>query len=519
MLYADFLSILYKLKINRTFIEHNKKLAIKKERKYTKIQMSEQRKIDPLGFREYDARWLYPNKINDLGIEGVGKGFGTQVKSRIKKPTIIVGHDYRSYSEKVKKNFINGLLSTGCDVEDIGLSLSPTVYLSQFKLNSDAVAMITASHNENGWTGIKMGIEKGLTHCKEEMSELKDIVLNEKFLSGKGKYKEIKNFNRIYINELSKNKIKKKIKVVVACGNGTAGIFAPEILRNIGCDVVELDCNLDFNFPKYNPNPEDMKMLHEISKCVKKNNADVGFGFDGDGDRVGIIDNNGNEIFADKIGLLLARNISEQYKNSKFVVDVKSTGLFEKDEILNKNNCQTIYWKTGHSYIKRKVNDEKAIAGFEKSGHFFFNKPLGYGFDDGINSAVQICHLLDNQTKKISNLIENLPKTYQSPTMAPFCEDNEKYKVINELINKIKELKNNKEKIVGLNIASVLTVNGIRFTLEDGSWGLIRASSNKPSLVVVTESPTSDERKKEIFNFIDKLLQKTEKIGEYDQKI
>ncbi len=481
--------------------------------------MSKDKKIDPLGFREYDARWLYPKNINNLGIESVGKGFGTQIKKKIDNPNVIVGYDYRSYSETVKENFVKGLLSTGCNVQDIGLCLSPTVYFSQFKLKSDAVAMITASHNENGWTGIKMGIEKGLTHCKEEMSELKDIVLSEKFTSGKGTYKSIKDFNKIYINELSKNKIKKKIKVVAACGNGTAGIFAPDILRGIGCDVIELDCKLDYSFPKYNPNPEDMKMLHEISKCVKENKADVGFGFDGDGDRVGVIDNNGNEIFADKIGLLIARNISEQHKNSKFVVDVKSTGLFEKDEILIKNNCQTIYWKTGHSYIKRKVNTENAIAGFEKSGHFFFNKPLGYGFDDGINSASQICHLLDNQNKKLSELINDLPKTYQSPTMAPFCKDDEKYEVINELINKIKELKNNKNKIDGLNISDILTVNGIRFTLDDGSWGLIRASSNKPSLVVVTESPTSDKRKKEIFNFIDSLLQKSGKIGEYDQKI
>jgi len=476
-------------------------------------------KIDPLGFREYDARWLYPEKINQEGIKLVGKGFGTQVINKNKNPRVTVGHDYRSYSEEVKKNFIDGLISTGCNVEDIGLCLSPTVYFSQFKLNSDAVAMITASHNENGWTGIKMGIEKGLTHCKEEMSELKDIVLNEKFATGNGSYKEIKNFNKIYINELSANKIKKKIKVVAACGNGTAGIFAPEILKQVGCEVIELDCNLDFSFPKYNPNPEDMKMLNEIAKCVKKNNADVGFGFDGDGDRVGVIDNEGNEIFADKIGLLIARNISNQHPNSKFVVDVKSTGLFEKDEILKKNNCKTIYWKTGHSYIKRKVNEENAIAGFEKSGHFFFNKPLGYGFDDGINSAIQVCHLLNNQDKSMNEMIESLPKTFQSPTMAPFCKDEEKYDLIDELISDINKLKSNNVKIDGLRITKILTVNGIRFSLEDGSWGLLRASSNKPSLVVVTESPTSDKRKKEIFNFIDNLLQKSGKIGEYDQKI
>ena len=379
--------------------------------------------------------------------------------------------------------------------------------------------MITASHNENGWTGIKMGIEKGLTHCKDEMSDLKDIVLNEKFVTGSGKFEEIKEFNKVYINELSKNKLKKKLKVVAACGNGTAGIFAPEILRGIGCEVIELDCNLDYTFPRYNPNPEDMKMLHEIAKCVKENNADVGFGFDGDGDRVGVIDNIGNEIFADKIGLLIARNISNTHKNSKFVVDVKSTGLYSKDKILLENNCETIYWKTGHSHIKRKVNTEKALAGFEKSGHFFFNQPLGYGYDDGINSAIQVCHLLTNHNKKMSEIINELPKTYQSPTMAPFCKDEEKYKVVDEMVKKVEDLKKQNIKIDNQSITEVLTVNGVRFSLTDGSWGLIRASSNKPSLVVVTESPTSNKRKKNIFNFIDKLLQETGKIGEYDQKI
>ena len=481
--------------------------------------MSKKIIIDKFGFREYDARWLFPDSINELGIEAVGKGFGTQVVNKVKNPTVIVGHDYRSYSENVKKNFVKGLLSTGCNVKDIGLCLSPTVYFSQFKLNSDAVAMITASHNENGWTGIKMGIEKGLTHCKEEMLELKDIVLNQKFKKGEGQFEEIKEFGQVYINELSKTKLKRNLKVVAACGNGTAGIFAPEILRGIGCEVIELDCNLDYTFPRYNPNPEDMEMLHEIAKCVKTNNADVGFGFDGDGDRVGVIDNKGDEIFADKIGLLIARNISNQHKNSKFVVDVKSTGLFMKDEVLKRNNCETIYWKTGHSYIKRKVNEDKAIAGFEKSGHFFFNQPLGYGFDDGINSAIQVCNLLDNQNEKLDILIKSLPKTFQSPTMGPFCKDEEKYGVIDDMINKINQLKDDEFKIKGQKINNILTVNGIRFSLDDGSWGLIRASSNKPSLVVVTESPTSDEIKKEIFYFIDKLLQETGKIGEYDQKI
>jgi phosphomannomutase / phosphoglucomutase len=479
-------------------------------------------KINPNGFREYDARWLYEKDIDLEGITDLGKGLGTQVINHVRKtnPRIIVGHDYRSYSEDIKKALMNGLISTGCKVEDIGLSLSPTVYFAQFNLNSDAIAMVTASHNENGWTGVKMGIKKGLTHAPEEMVELKDITLNKKFAEGKGSIKKIENFKKIYSEDLiKKNKINKKIRAIVACGNGTASVFAPEILRSIGCEVVELDCKLDWTFPKYNPNPEDLKMLHAIAKAVKDNKADIGFGFDGDGDRCGVIDEKGNEIYSDKIGLLIARNLATKHNNSKFIVDVKSTGLYSNDKVLLNNKCKTIYWKTGHSHIKRKVNIEKALAGFEKSGHFFFNQPLGYGYDDGINSAIQVCHLLINQNKKMSEIINELPVTYQSPTMAPYCKDEEKYNVVNDMVKKIQQLHENKTKIDNQIIKEILTVNGVRFSLEDGSWGLIRASSNKPSLVVVVESPTSNKRKKNIFDFIDNLLKETGKIGKYDQKI
>ena len=484
--------------------------------------MNNSGKIDPYGFREYDARWVYEKDIDDDGIVQLGKGLGTQIINHTKKnnPRIIVGQDYRSYSEHIKEKLKEGLVSTGCKIEDIGLSLSPMVYFAQFNLNSDAIAMVTASHNENGWTGVKMGIKKGLTHAPEEMKELKDITLNQKFINGEGNVKKIDDFQNVYKNDLiTKNPLNKKIKAVVACGNGTAGIFAPEILRSIGCIVIELDCELDWTFPKYNPNPEDLEMLHAISSAVKENNADIGFGFDGDGDRVGVIDDKGNEIFSDKIGLLIARNLSKDHKNSKFVVDVKSTGLYSNDRILNENKCETIYWKTGHSHIKRKVNTDNALAGFEKSGHFFFNKPLGYGYDDGINSAIQVCKLLDKNNKKMSEILGELPTTYQSPTMAPYCKDSEKYDVVENLVKEITNIKENKTKVDDQEIREILTVNGVRFSFDDGSWGLIRASSNKPSLVVVTESPTSEDRKKKIFDFIDNLLQQTGKVGDYDQKI
>lgn len=484
--------------------------------------MNNSGKIDPYGFREYDARWVYEKDIDDDGIVQLGKGLGTQIINHTKKnnPRIIVGQDYRSYSEHIKEKLKEGLVSTGCNIEDVGLSLSPMVYFAQFNLDSDAIAMVTASHNENGWTGVKMGIKKGLTHAPEEMKELKNITLNQKFINGEGNMKKIDGFQAIYKNDLiTKNSLNKKIKAVVACGNGTAGIFAPEILRGIGCEVIELDCNLDWTFPKYNPNPEDLEMLHAISSAVKENNADIGFGFDGDGDRVGVIDDKGDEIFSDKIGLLIARNLSKDHKNSKFVVDVKSTGLYSNDRILNENKCETIYWKTGHSHIKRKVNTDNALAGFEKSGHFFFNKPLGYGYDDGINSAIQVCKLLDKNNKKISEILAELPTTYQSPTMAPYCKDSEKYDVVENLVKEITNIKENKTKVDDQEIREILTVNGVRFSFDDGSWGLIRASSNKPSLVVVTESPTSEDRKKKIFDFIDNLLQQTGKVGDYDQKI
>ena len=484
--------------------------------------MNNSGKIDPYGFREYDARWVYEKDIDDDGIVQLGKGLGTQIINHTKKnnPRIIVGQDYRSYSEHIKEKLKEGLVSTGCKIEDIGLSLSPMVYFAQFNLNSDAIAMVTASHNENGWTGVKMGIKKGLTHAPEEMKELKDITLNQKFINGEGNVKKIDDFQNVYKNDLiTKNPLNKKIKAVVACGNGTAGIFAPEILRSIGCEVIELDCELDWTFPKYNPNPEDLEMLHAISSAVKENNADIGFGFDGDGDRVGVIDDKGNEIFSDKIGLLIARNLSKDHKNSKFIVDVKSTGLYSNDKILKENKCETIYWKTGHSHIKRKVNTDNALAGFEKSGHFFFNKPLGYGYDDGINSAIQVCKLLDKNNKKMSEILAELPTTYQSPTMAPYCKDSEKYDVVENLVKEITNIKENKTKVDDQEIREILTVNGVRFSFDDGSWGLIRASSNKPSLVVVTESPTSEDRKKKIFDFIDNLLQQTGKVGDYDQKI
>ena len=485
--------------------------------------------VKPTGFREYDARWWFglpghdkDPEINLYGIQALGEGLGTLMYERGIPPKIVVGHDYRHYSLSIKQALIIGLMNSGVEVLDIGLALSPTAYFAQFALDCPGVAMVTASHNSNGWTGVKMGIEAPLTFGPDEMSRLKEIVLEgQSVVRQGGGYQFVPGVRDLYMNDLSKGvKLKKKIKAVVACGNGTAGAFAPEVLEKIGVEVIPINCDLDYSFPAYNPNPEDMKMLHAMRDAVLEHGADIALGFDGDGDRCGVVDNEGEEIFADKVGVMLARDLSELYPNAQFVADVKSTGLYLTDPVLVKNGAKTDYYKTGHSYIKRRSKELNALVGFEKSGHYFFNDPIGRGYDDGIVSAIAILQMLDrNPDKSMADLRRALPMTWGSPTMSPFCADEEKYGVVNRVVKEYQDYKASGGEIMGQKILDLNTVNGVRIVLEDGTWGLVRASSNTPNLVVVVESPTSEENKIGMFREIEARLAKYSEIGEYDQKI
>ena len=478
--------------------------------------------VAPSGFREYDARWLYPEQINLVGIQALGLGLGTLIREMGVKPAIAVGHDYRSYSSSIKHSLIIGLMAAGCEVHDIGLALSPVAYFSQFALDVPCVAMVTASHNENGWTGVKMGAQRPLTFGPDEMTRLKEIVLGGTFkeVAG-GKYIHVPDMMQRYIADLTNRpKIGRKLRVVAACGNGTAGAFAPQMLSGIGVDVIPLDCELDYTFPRYNPNPEDMEMMHALRDKVLAEGADVGLGFDGDGDRCGVVDNTGEEIFADKVGVMLARDLSARHPNAQFVVDVKSTGLFLTDPVLIANGAKTDYWKTGHSYIKRRAHELKALVGFEKSGHYFFNPPIGRGYDDGLVSAIAICDMLDrNPTQTMADLREALPKTWGSPTMSPYCPDEVKYQVVERVVKLFSDMEAKGETLIGQKIRSVVTVNGVRVTVADGTWGLVRASSNKPGLVVVVESPASEANMRAMFAAVDAKLSAYPEVGEYDQKI
>jgi phosphomannomutase/phosphoglucomutase len=478
--------------------------------------------VKPTGFREYDARWLFGPELNLMGVQALGMGLGTLIHEMGVAPDIVTGHDYRSYSASIKLALIAGLMASGVRVRDIGLALSPMAYFAQFELDAPAVAMVTASHNDNGWTGVKMGAQRPVTFGPEEMSRLKEIVLSGKFReAGGGAYRYIENFGARYLDDLTRRPaFSRKMKVVAACGNGTAGAFAPNMLERLGCEVIPLDVEPDYTFPRYNPNPEDLHMLHAIADKVRETGADVGLGFDGDGDRCGVVDNHGEEIFADKIGVMLARDLSKVYPGAKFVVDVKSTGLFATDPELVSRHVHTEYWKTGHSYIKRRVNDLGALAGFEKSGHFFFNAPIGRGYDDGLLTAVHILEMLDrNPGKTMADLYGELPKTWGSPTMSPHCDDEKKYEVVKKVTARIDGMKARGETLIGQAIRDVVTVNGVRVTVADGTWGLVRASSNKPELVVVVESPASEERMREMFVAIDAILRENPEVGAYNQTI
>jgi phosphomannomutase/phosphoglucomutase len=292
------------------------------------------------------------------------------------------------------------------------------------------------------------------------------------------------------------------------------------VLEAAGCHVVPLDCELDHTFPNYNPNTEDLKMLHAMRDEVLRVKADVALGFDGDGDRCGVVDNEGEEIFADKVGVMLARDMSSTHPNATFVADVKSTGLFHTDPVLLKHGARTDYWKTGHSYIKRRVNELNALAGFEKSGHFFFNKPIGRGYDDGLIFALAVCDMLDrNPDKSMADLKDALPKTWGSPTMSPHCDDEKKYFVVDAVVKHFEDAKRKGDKLIGQPIRDLVTVNGVRVTVEDGTWGLVRASSNKPELVVVVESPVSEQHMRDMFKAVDAVLRTHPEVGEYNQTI
>lgn len=466
--------------------------------------------IADTGFREYDVRWrVIPEAgtlsvgINYRGLQQVGLALAAQLRQNSSR--IVVGHDYRSYSPHVKNALVVGLMTGGLDVVDIGMVPSPAAYFAQYHLDVDSVAMVTASHNSNGWSGIKMGAKKGITFGPEEVALLKGAVGDASLAanvpsSRTGGYAYEPSILEAYAEDLVSTwhplvADHPSLRVAVETGNGTAGPYLVKVLSALGYDVVEGNTGLDWDFPNYNPDPESIPFLKAVGELVTATGADVGICVDGDGDRLGVVDEEGQLLFSDRIGLLIARHIERTSKEAtRFVVDVKSTSLF--NSVLN----SPVDWcKTGHSYVKAAVRQYKATAGFERSGHFFLAPPYGRAYDDAAAAALAFLWVLgsaraDDPSASVSQLNASLPKTFQSPNRQPHVADEDKYRVVDAIAEKLAV----KESFAGQKVVDTLKINGIRLTLEDGSWLLVRASSNSPNLVIVAESQSDSDLLKEI---------------------
>jgi len=460
--------------------------------------------VGPSGFREYDARWVIEPSdrngnvtLNYVGLRQLGNCLGEFMQTGLRAGAqIVVGHDYRRYSENVKNALVIGLLQAGMDVTDIGLSTTPGAYFAQFDLSIPCVAMITASHNENGWTGIKMGHRPASTFGPEEMARFRAAALaavaEQPAAAGAGRagsYRFVPGFAARYIDDLVDRWRPRfdglpRVKVAVETGNGTAGLYVPEILSRLGFEVAPGNVIPDWSFPHYNPNPESIPFLKSVGTLVRASGSDIGICVDGDGDRLGVVDERGNLAFSDKVGLLTAKHLEAEFGTARpFVIDVKSTSLFESEL-----RAPVVWAKTGHSYVKATVAQADALAGFERSGHFFFREPVGRGYDDACLASLAVLWVLCSARRArpgitMSELLASLPPSFASPNRQPFAADDRKYEIVERIAAELGK----RTSFAGREIIDTNLLNGVRITLDDRSWLLVRASSNTPNLVIIAE--------------------------------
>ena len=437
-------------------------------------------------FRAYDIRGRVNKKEMNVEVANIiGLGFGTYLARRGIQD-LVVGHDSRLHSQELKDAFIEGAVSTGAHIIDIGLTLSPILHFAQYHFKTLGGAMITASHNPKNWNGVKLmhGLSKDLTG--EDIQELYKIIKKGEFKRGEGLIKKTP-VKDAYAEVVTRRvKIEKPFKIVVSCGNGTAGIFAPDILRKAGCQVTELFCQPDDSFPNHAPDPTLKIAQKFLGEKVKKVKADFGISYDGDGDRLGMTDELGNNIWSDRLLILLARQVLARQPKAKIIFDVKCTQALPED--IKKHGGIPIMYRTGHSYLTKKVREEGALLGGERSGHFVFSDNW-YGFDDAIFASLRLIEYLAQENRPLSEIIKDTPfSDYPiSPTIYIPCADDKKFQIVEELTKEFKKEQGDK---------NVIEIDGARVNFKDG-WGLVRASSTEPALTVVIEAKTA-KRFKEI---------------------
>ncbi len=431
--------------------------------------------INPGIFREYDIRGITGKDIDEGVFEAIGKAYGTYMK-KLGASTIAMGRDCRLSSPELSQAVARGINSTGLDVIEIGMVSTPMLYFSLYSPEVDGGVMITASHNPGEYNGIKLSAGQS-SLFGEQIQELRQIAEKGEFAAGSGEVKQA-DIRAEYIKFLKDNlNIKPGLRIAADYGNGMIGIIGPEVFREFGCEVVELYETPDGTFPNHHPDPTVEENLAELIDTVKNNKLQVGLGFDGDGDRIGVIDERGEIIWGDMLVLIFARDILAREQGAKFIGDVKcSTRLFRGIE---EAGGEAIMWKTGHSLIKNKMKVEEAKMAGEMSGHIFFADKF-FGYDDALYAALRLLEIISNTGKRVSELLEDIPHSVSTPEIRLECPEEIKFELVERVKTNLSETH------------EVIDIDGVRIEFPYG-WGLIRASNTQPALVLRFEAQDNDK--------------------------
>jgi len=443
--------------------------------------------MNPGIFREYDIRGVAGKDINQEDVISIGKAYGSLLNKQNKR-IVSVGRDCRQTSDEFSQLFIQGIISTGCDVIDIGTCPTPVLYFSIQHLNLEGGAMVTASHNPPEYNGFKLLSGTDSIHS-QGLQDIRIIVENKEFVQGQGtvtKKDVITPYKEYILNNIN---IKRSIKIGIDAGNGTGGITAIPVLKQLGCQVHDIYCDMDGTFPNHEADPTQKKNLIDLIKLVKEKKLDLGVGYDGDADRIGVVDKNGEVIYGDQLMIIYAREILGRKPGATFISEVKCS-MVMYDDIRN-HGGNAIMWKTGHSLIKKKMKEENAELAGEMSGHMFF-KDRYLGFDDALYATCRLLEIMADTGKGVDELILDLPKTFTTPEIRVDCPDEIKFNVVDKIVSLFKAKQD------------VIDIDGLRALYDDG-WGLVRASNTQPALVLRFEA-LSKKRLDEIRDEIESAL-------------
>lgn len=449
--------------------------------------------MNPGMFREYDIRGIAGKDMTEDDVFLIGKGVGTFIREH-GRTKLTVGRDCRLTSDLYSEKVIEGLLSTGCDVIDIGVCPTPVLYFSIQHFNQEGGVMVTASHNPGEYNGFKLCIDLDSIHGKD-IQKILGIIKEKSFVTGNGSLSTADAVTP-YLEFVENNiTLAGPIKVGIDAGNGTAGVVAVPLLKKLNCEVYDIYCDMDGTFPNHEADPTVEKNMQDLIALVKEKRLDIGIGYDGDGDRIGVVDEKGNIVYGDKLMIIFAREILSRKPGATFISEVKCSKTMYDD--IEKHGGRAIMWKTGHSLIKKKMKEENAELAGEMSGHMFFADRY-FGYDDATYASCRLLEILTKTGKKISELLSDVPRTYTTPEIRVECPDDKKFVVVQKITDYFRERYN------------VIDIDGVRVLFEDG-WGLVRASNTQPALVLRFEA-LSESRLSEIRKLVESTLADIQKV-------